>query len=346
MYDTLMQMGRWFGYRPGYEDLCRVWMLEQAEGWYAHIAESIEELRDEFRRMEAANATPTEFGLKVRSHPDTLIVTARNKMGSGRRLTISVSLAERFIETIALYRDAASMECNRIAAVGLAEEIRKAGLALEDTGGGRLAREVPASAIMEFLLRFRNHPMSTLTDTTPVRRYIEERLDSETSKWDVFYPGLVERSGHSLVTGLLGFDIVCQRRSPGSQSDSTTLRISERQRVASRGIEKYGLTKDQIFEAEERYLKREGLSSSGKAPNFPDWVYRAVRQKPLLVVHLLAIGKEDEDFSSADPVVAWSISFPMSSRDETKVEYVVNRQWLAERYGPADDEDEMAGDDD
>src|SRR5450755_2807986 len=56
MYDTLMQMGRWFGYRPGYEDLCRVWMPEEAEGWYAHIADSIEELREELRVMEAANA--------------------------------------------------------------------------------------------------------------------------------------------------------------------------------------------------------------------------------------------------------------------------------------------------
>ncbi len=346
MYDTLMQMGRWFGYRPGYEDLCRVWMLQQAEGWYAHIAESIEELRDEFRRMEVANATPTEFGLKVRSHPDTLIVTARNKMGSGRRLTISVGLANRFIETTALYRDPASMECNRIAAVGLAEEIRKAGLVFENTAHGRLAREVPASAIMEFLLRFRNHPMSNLTDPTPVRRYIEERLDSETSEWDVLYPALAGGSDHSLVTRLLGFDIVCQRRSPGSQSDSTTLLISDRQRVASRGVEKCGLTQDQVSEAEERYLKKEGLSPSGKAPNFPDRIFREVRQKPLLIVHLLAIGKADEDFGNADPVVAWSISFPMSSRDETKVEYVVNTQWLAERYSPADDEDEMAGDED
>ena len=59
MYDTLMQMGRWFGYRLGYEDLCRVWMLEEAEGWYEHIANSIEELRDELRRMEQVSATPS-----------------------------------------------------------------------------------------------------------------------------------------------------------------------------------------------------------------------------------------------------------------------------------------------
>ena len=71
MYDTLLQMGRWFGYRPGYEDLCRVWMSSDAEGWYEHIAESIEELRDEIRKMEKLNLTPADFGLKVRSHPDT-----------------------------------------------------------------------------------------------------------------------------------------------------------------------------------------------------------------------------------------------------------------------------------
>ena len=86
MYDTLMQMGRWFGYRPDYQDLCRIWMPEEAQGWYEHVAESIEELRSELRSMEAANATPEDFGLKVRGHPDTLIVTARNKMGTGARI--------------------------------------------------------------------------------------------------------------------------------------------------------------------------------------------------------------------------------------------------------------------
>lgn len=108
MYDTLMQMGRWFGYRPGYDDLCRVWMPEEAEGWYAHIAESIEELRDELRSMEAVGATPEQFGLKVRSHPDTLIVTARNKMGSDEKLVVSIGLANKFAETAILKRDADS----------------------------------------------------------------------------------------------------------------------------------------------------------------------------------------------------------------------------------------------
>ena len=131
MYDTLMQMGRWFGYRPGYEDLCRIWMPEEAQGWYEHIAESIEELRDEFRRMEAANATPEEFGLKVRSHPDTLIVTARNKMGTGAPVVVSIGLSGKFVETHALRRDYESLQVNREAARAFSSRLSQAGFSIE-----------------------------------------------------------------------------------------------------------------------------------------------------------------------------------------------------------------------
>ena len=68
-YDTLLQMGRWFGYRPGYTDLCRVWMSEEALSWYSHITEATEELRAEVRLMHDLGLTPQQFGLRVRAHP-------------------------------------------------------------------------------------------------------------------------------------------------------------------------------------------------------------------------------------------------------------------------------------
>ena len=60
-----MQMGRWFGYRDGYADLCRIYMTNEAASWYQHIAAASEELRDEFVRMDRANLTPKDFGLAV-----------------------------------------------------------------------------------------------------------------------------------------------------------------------------------------------------------------------------------------------------------------------------------------
>lgn len=342
MYDTLMQMGRWFGYRPGYDDLCRVWMPEEAEGWYAHIAEAIEELREELRIMQAANATPEQFGLKVRSHPDTLIVTARNKMGSGEKLRVSIGLGEKFIETATLKRDPASLEANRLAARQFAEKLAEVGKPLSDAAkvaGGWLVQGVPPGLVEDFISAFQNHPGSMLTEPGPVRRYIEDRRDIELASWDVLFAGVKTPDAQGLTDISLGIPIYCQRRSAGNRSDCNTLRVTNKQRVASRGVEKTGLTSAQIEGVEKIYKEAEGKE------NYPDRIYRKVRERPLLIVHLLAIGNEREDLSGQKPTVAWSISFPRTAMEEMRVEYVVNTTWWKENYRDELDDDEMAGDD-
>lgn len=352
MYDTLMQMGRWFGYRPGYVDLCRVWMPEEAEGWYAHIAESIEELRDELRRMEAANATPEQFGLKVRSHPDTLIVTARNKMGTSERLVVSIGLANRFVETAILKRDPASLRANRRAALNFSEKLQVAGHPLNTAKkipGGYLLESTPVSLIKEFISEFQNHPGSMLTDSDPLIRYIEDRAETELAKWDLLFAGLKECDEQGLTDSSLGIEINCQRRSEGDRRDANTLRITNKQRVASRGTEKAGLTITQIALAEQQYREKIQAESAAddiaKPINYPDRIYRAVpNRRPLMILHLLAIGKKNEDLSQEQAVVAWSLSFPTTQMEEKKVEYVVNTTWLHENYGHDLEEDEMAGD--
>ena len=344
MYDTLLQMGRWFGYRGGYEDLCRVWMPEEAQGWYTHITESIDELRDELARMQSVNATPKDFGLRVRSHPDTLIVTARNKIGSGKRIRVLIGLANSFVETAILRRDPRSLEANRQAAIWLVENLRRKGLPPaggERLSGGRLVRRAPVAVVDAFLIAFRNHEGSVTTQTEPIRRYIAERQADELAEWDIFFPGVTEERAprRRLVDSSLGFRLVCQRRAAGSRSDDATLMVTSRQRVSSRGIEKTGLTDAEARGAEEDYRRRHP-----DRVNYPDWIYREIRKKPLLVVHLLAIGEEGDDLDAQRPVVAWSISFPTTSREETRVEYVVNTTWYQEHYG--DEDDEGAGDDD
>ena len=79
MYDTLMQMGRWFGYRTGFEDLCRLYTTDNVIRWFFHISVATEELRNTFRIMAAQGSTPAEFGLKVRTNPN-LIITSKTKM--------------------------------------------------------------------------------------------------------------------------------------------------------------------------------------------------------------------------------------------------------------------------
>ena len=67
MYDTLLQMGRWFGYRPGYVDLCRLYTTGELRDFYTHITMATEELRQEFDLMADRGMTPSDFGLRVRA---------------------------------------------------------------------------------------------------------------------------------------------------------------------------------------------------------------------------------------------------------------------------------------
>jgi len=350
MYDTLMQMGRWFGYRTDYDDLCRIWMPEEAEGWYAHIAESIDELREELRSMEAAGATPEQFGLKVRSHPDTLIVTARNKMGSGEKLVVSIGLGNSFVETAILRRDEDSLRANRRAAKALVGELDEAGYPLseaEPVTGGLLIREAPVGPVLNFIAAFVNHQGSLLTAGDPIRRYIEQRREDELAEWDILFAS-VAKGEESATDSTLGVDIFRQRRTAGKSSTDATLLITNKQRVASRGVEATAIPTELIVRAREHYVAgleaRGELPADGKTPNFPDNIYRRIRTRPLLVVHLLKVDPEEGRADYKEAVVAYSISFPSSEKEEKTVEYLVNTTWIRENFREESDEDEMAGD--
>jgi len=91
-YDTLMQMCRWFGYRFGYEDLCRVYMPQESLDWYSFISSAIRELYKELDLMSKREERPSDFGLKVREHPGAMIITAKNKIGSSESEVRSQSL--------------------------------------------------------------------------------------------------------------------------------------------------------------------------------------------------------------------------------------------------------------
>lgn len=104
MYDTLMQMGRWFGYREGYLDLCRLYTTGELQDWFSHVAFAEEELKREFEHMSNARLTPADYGLRVRQHPDGMLVTALNKMAHGE--SREVTFAGQLVQTAFFARDA------------------------------------------------------------------------------------------------------------------------------------------------------------------------------------------------------------------------------------------------
>lgn len=344
MYDTLLQMGRWFGYRPGYEDLCRIWMTPQARGWFEHISESIEELRDELRRMERANMTPEEFGLRVRTHPDTLIVTARNKMGTGQKVPVTVGLSNKFIETYALRRSAEDIEHNRRIALDLIRSV-----ASEDGEGTlhaangpyhRLWTNVPGEQVEGFIRSYRNHERALQTQSDAVADFIHEGLAHELAAWDV---AVVGKSASGELD--IDFDVVCQERAVGVGSlGKSFILVGEKNRVSSRGVERIGLSDEARHEALVAFRQEDGR---GERDNAPDRIYRAHRERPLLLIQPLDLREADEKLRGPHPV-AWGISFPETTFAYRTATYIVNSTWWQDYIGDSeegDDDDQEPGND-
>lgn len=91
-YDTLTQMCRWFGYRDNYQDLCRLYLLADSYDHYYEVASAIRTLYEDLRIMGISNGTPRDFGMKVKNSDTALLVTARNKMGTGVPFKFSLRL--------------------------------------------------------------------------------------------------------------------------------------------------------------------------------------------------------------------------------------------------------------
>jgi Z1 domain len=348
MYDTLMQMGRWFGYRSGYEDLCRIWMPTEGVGWYAHISEAMDELQLDLKRMELAKATPEDFGLAVRSHPETLIVTARNKMGSGQLIPMKVGLANRFIETTRLSSVEDTLRHNRKVAQSFVEDLRAADFVADAStkvSRGYLFRCVPVELVREFLIRFRNDRVDPLTDPVLVGRYIDERLDGELKDWDVLLAS-VNDDNAQLRSTLLGPPLgQAERTVPRSDLAKEILSISgSSRRLGSPGDEKVGVNPTKAAAALEAFKKGLEAANQPIPKTIPDWIYREIRDVPLLILRLIKIDTDEGAAIPSGPVVAWSISFPRSELNGGRVEYVVNTIKMRELFGADEDEEEAAGD--
>lgn len=334
MYDTLMQMGRWFGYRDGYADLCRIHMTAQTSSWYSHIADAIEELRSDFKDMKTARMTPLEFGLRVRSHPTALIVTARNKMRASREIPVSIALEGRLAETsVLLFGEMARQQNARVleALVKEASAIR----APEPHALGWLWCGVPSSLAKTVVSGFQNHPECILTYPQPLLEYITWLEDDQKqTTFDVLLR--TTGPGQFKVGDLLIAPIV------RTVASLTNVRLEfAKRRIASRGDERAGLSASEIAGIKSAYT----LLHLGK--DVPDKEYRKFRQQnnrpPLLMAMFVAIRAKD-DAATTEVVPAYGIGFPgdpgSQRRARKLVQYRVNTVWWQNNVLTADEEEE------
>lgn len=343
MYDTLMQMGRWFGYRTGYEDLCRIWIPADGVGWYAHIHEAMEDLQSQLKRMELAKATPEQFGLAVRSHPESLIVTARNKMGTGKKFPVKVSLAGKMIETTRINIDFNQLDRNSQAGQRLAVAIQVGDVRKQESPRGTLFSGVPVNMIREFLQSYRADASDILTDPRLMADYIDARAETELSTWDVLFASAKKDDLAS--SSLSGIEMRAFARSVG-QNDliNGILSISgASRRVGSPGDERVGLTKEQIDAATSTFHSERIRDGKPIPQTLPPRIFCEIPgRRPLIILRFVQPSVSDELRKRMPKVVlAWSICFPPSDIKDGTVEYVLNTIRMREIFGEEEAEEEV-----
>ena len=171
MYDTLMQMGRWFGYRPGYLDLCRLFTTRTLISWYRHIALAEVELRREFDYMVASRQTPLDYGLRVRTHPQGMIVTALNKMCHAQKLELC--WAGVLVQTTQLPKDETRLVANFKATESLLTAMKSQP---SGTGGEtKIWTKVPAAEVASFVESLLVPPESARASGRQLGMYIRQQ---------------------------------------------------------------------------------------------------------------------------------------------------------------------------
>lgn len=183
-YDTLMQMGRWFGYRDGYEDLCRIWIDDGIASQYRYVQDAIDELKSDLADMRKLGLTPTDFGLAVKKHPGSLLVTARNKMKSATESHKQISLAGRNIESTRLSIEQAVVEENRRAFHQLASSLPESART-KHPRGANYWQGVPKSVVAEFLTSFRTAASEPLFFPGALARFVHKARAPKFQSWDV-----------------------------------------------------------------------------------------------------------------------------------------------------------------
>lgn len=275
-YDTLMQMGRWFGYRTDYEDLCRIYMTSTMFSNFKTIIEATLDLVDSLEEMARKGMTPKDFGLAVQHHPDSgLQVTARNKLKNSNEIYFEMKLDGHLKETSWLSRDRVINE-NNINAIK--KIIMKLGDTEKISSNDYLWRDIKREVVAEFLEEFTTYNLNTdefgMRTRMPIK-FVKEYVNKIDTNWDiVIYSGSSDK-----IFEVGDVKINKQLRKVDLYQDYYEVRNRQ---VSSGNAEGVSLT-----EKQKKILKELSKQGKNKEKSSRRKVSRALLEKPLLMLHIL-----------------------------------------------------------
>ncbi len=229
--DTLMQMGRWFGYRKNYELLPRLWITEKTRQQFGFLAALDQELRDEIQYMDVHGRSPADYGPKVKNSPKTgfIRITAKNRMQSATETTMDYSGASN--QTYLFDNDADILRKN----IQFTEDFIK-GLGGEWHPVGynyfpnnAVWREVDFAYIRNYIECFNFcDRLRVFDDTKPLLDWIEKvTSEGKLGNWSVIVAGKKNSTNGewTLPSGKTIYKVNRSRKKPQNETDDKLLNI-------------------------------------------------------------------------------------------------------------------------
>lgn len=258
-YDTLLQMGRWFGYRKPYVDLTRLWITDELRTRFRDLATAEEALRREIRLYDVLKLTPRDFAPRILAH-DHMGVTSPSHMGSANE--ISADYSADLVQTI-------NFELRR--RDRLTDNLEAVRTFLSALGPPQAADDLPTWAdvswrhIVEFLGNYRTMPGVARVDSQLIREYVHTQASRyrELTRWTVSVRGRRNRDDRlgDEDLGITGGNRVnCIERSREAQSETSIRSLVNPASIKTRGgDEEIGLRPEDITIARTLAGENEGV---------------------------------------------------------------------------------------
>lgn len=338
-YDSLLQMCRWFGYRPKYEDLCRIYMSKINIDCFGAVIEATNDLKQQFTSMKLANKTPNDFGLMVKKSPDilnTLLVTSRNKSRYTKDKTFILNYSCQPIDTSKIYFDAEINKKNHsIIKSELEEKLGK----MEKDDIRYMYKKVNKDIIISLLKKIEIPIENTKFDIQSICDFLEstDRLEL----WDIaIATGRDEKDDNSVPFNFGGYSINSVKRSfEVRPNEEKFIRIAgSNNRLMDPGILNSGLSKEIKEEIRDK--------SVNKTPTAKEYLMH--RKYPILVIYPIDLITDTpeklniKNSLNGDLLIGFGIGFP-SNGGEIRVTYKLNvrkQQEMEKRREEMEDEED------
>lgn len=225
--DTLMQMGRWFGYRRGYELLPRLWITSKTNDQFKFLSALDQELRDEIHEMETLGKSPAQYGPRVKNTPKAsfIRITAKNRMQSAKPTDMDFSGS--FNQTYLFDNNAKILRKNIIAVeefirlLGAPEKHKECNAHANNT---IIWRNVDFSKVKDFLGKYKfNQRLGVFNDIDSVISWVEKiTVDGKLDAWNIVLAGK-ESNRNSVWKSPAGpvNKISRTRKKPKNEADTT-----------------------------------------------------------------------------------------------------------------------------